>query len=103
MLYSGADLIRTSGQQQERQERLKVLPQVKPAAPVKETSTALEENTQGALLRFARFVQNEKGSKQKPKERPKGRKLAGSVNPYNRHIDRQAEPEPRGQTLNIIV
>jgi hypothetical protein len=78
MLYSGADLIRTSGQQLERLEKLEAVAPVRPVSATtasSDQSNTLDENTHSALLRFARFVHDNK--KQAPK--PHSSKKSGSL------------------------
>ncbi|NJL25821.1 MAG: hypothetical protein HC902_12030 [Calothrix sp. SM1_5_4] len=72
MLYSGADLIKTSGTQNDRLERLKVVTDPVAPAPAteKSASSGLDEQTQGALLRFARFVRGKAGEERKAKSQP---------------------------------
>lgn len=96
MLYSGADLIRTGKQHVEKQERLKVVPSVKPAETAKPSSSSLDEETRGALLRLARFMGKEK-KREKSSRKPPQR------HPYRQHIERFENPEPRGQTFDRIA
>ena len=93
MIYTGADLIRTSGQQAERAERLSV---VKTPAPVDPASSNMGEDTQDALKRFARFINDQRPKK--PKTFPKP-----LANPYNRQKARSAMELDRGQMLDLYV
>jgi hypothetical protein len=92
MIYSGADLIRTSDLQSQRAERLALVktPAVEPA------SSNLDENTQDALKRFARFITEQKPKKPKPYTKP-------SSHPYNRQKARAAMELDRGQMLDIYA
>jgi hypothetical protein len=92
MIYSGADLIRTSDLQSQRAERLEL---VKTPA-VERTSSNLDENTQDALKRFARFIGEQKPKKPRPYTKP-------SSHPYNRFKARAAMELDRGQMLDIYV
>ncbi len=101
MLYSGADLIRTSGQQQDRFERLQVAKEVKPTEKAPETKSSLDEETQGALLRFARFI-NKDGKGKKPKSQPKI--FTGShSHPYAKSMATLRQAQDTGLTLDIYV
>ena len=97
MIYSGADLIRTSGQQAERMERLQV---VAPAAAV--SPTVPPENADSGLLRFARFLQKER-QKQKGKASPSASQSQTSSNPYVLAAQHQEEIFRRGHLLNIFA
>lgn len=99
MIYSGADLIRTSGQQQERLERLQVAKEVKPTEQTPETKSSLDEETQGALLRFARFINKESKGK-KPKPQPAPRKQA---HPYTKAMEPLQKALDTGLTIDIYV
>jgi len=92
MIYTGADLIRTSGLQSERAEKLELVrtPAVDPA------SSNLNENTQDALKRFARFMNEQKPKKPRPNTKP-------SSHPYSRTKARAAIELDRGQMLDIYV
>lgn len=98
MLYSGAHLIRTSDHLRTRLDRL----QVKTVDPVQndpqKTSNTLDEETHGALLRFARFINKEK--KQPRKKTPSQTKTA---HPYIAVQDRLASQGDIGRTLDIYV
>jgi len=68
MIYSGADLIRTSGQQAERVERLtKHAEPIAAVQPPQKNESGLNDG----LLRFARFIHKEK-QKKPGKTPPKG-------------------------------
>lgn len=101
MIYSGADLIRTSGLQAERMDRLAAKADgpdaVKaPSAPENPTSN-LDEQTQGALLRFARFINKEK--------RPPKKRVfrSGTANPYAAAEALQEKLFSRGRSLDVYV
>lgn len=71
MLYSGAHLIKTGGQQLELFNKLKLGPQpIQPVNHASPSGSSLDEETQGALLRFARFINQENEKKQKETNRP---------------------------------
>lgn len=91
MIYTGADLIRTSGLQAERAEKLELVrtPEVQPA------SQNLDDSTQDALKRFARFINERKPKKPKPQIPP-------SKHPYQRQTKAAIELD-RGQLLDILA
>lgn len=99
MIYSGADLIRTASQQQERMERLQVAHEVKPLEKPAEPKSSLDEETKGALLRFARFF-SEKKEKRKGSPRPPSK---SSMNPYIEAEARRERLFDSGQQLDIYV
>jgi hypothetical protein len=103
MLYSGADLIRNSGQQLERLERLNTGDEVVAAQPAKRSEDPPEGETQGALLRFARFVHKE-GERKKPPQPPK-LQAAASIggNPYREAEVHQQNLFERGQQLDVYI
>jgi hypothetical protein len=92
MIYSGADLIRTSDLQSQRAERLEL---VKTRA-VEPASSNLDESTQDALKRFARFMGKQMPKKPRPYTKP-------SSHPYNRLKARTAMELDRGQMLDIYA
>lgn len=95
MIYSGADLIRTSGQQQDKVTRLKVVPDVKPAEQPAKAKSSLDGETQSALERFARFLNKKKPSQNKTSA-PKSHPYASTLKALELHYD-------RGQRLDIYV
>ncbi len=97
MIFSGADLIRNSGRQAERAERLKEASPVQ--APTKKEAT--DQDTNGALLRFARFIHGEKEKKkrQAPKPAPKRH----GTHPYLALQAREEAEAAKGNTLDIAV
>lgn len=100
MIYSGVDLIRSSGQAAARAERLvESTPQEVQATQPKQ---ALDEQTGNALLRFARFVR-EKNGKEKQKEKQKDRLKKDSQNPYLKHQLNAEARENLGKILNISI
>src|SRR3954470_8591354 len=105
MLYSGADLIRASGQQNERLQRLNTADEgaVPPVAAAQPASGALDGETQGALLRFARFI-NKEGEKKKPRPAP-GTAAAGAAkrDPYREAEENHKRLFDRGQQLDIYI
>ncbi len=103
MLYSGADLIRTSGQQLERGEKLKVVPkEVEPAASPQQPQLTLDEETQNALLRFARFIHKESKEKEQ-KNRPRVSKFQPITHPYLRAQENLKRLDDSGQVLDIYA
>ena len=102
MLYSGADLIRTSGLQHERLDRLdKEDGAVKPVSPPENPTSQLDDQTQGALLRFARFIHKEKDKKPRKASRPET--LNSATNPYIKAEEREAQLFGRGHSLDVYV
>lgn len=97
MIYSGADLIRTSGQQQERVVKLNV-PAVSEVKPTGESKSRLDEETQGALLRFARFIHKD-GQKNSSQKKTKGSKN----HPYIKAQQADDRWFEVGQNLDIYV
>lgn len=69
MLYSGASLIRASGEQQEKINKLKLMP-VSPVQAANPSGSGLDEDTQSALMRFARFIKKEREGKASPTSPP---------------------------------
>ncbi len=107
MIYSGADLIRTSGQQQERLDRLKVVPneqEVKPPEKSAQTKSSLDEETQGALLRFARFINKENKENGPKKDPPKKLAPKGPADhPYKKSMSVLNRAMDSGLTIDIYV
>lgn len=97
MIYSGADLIRTANQQQERIERLHVASEVAPLEKPAKTGSSLDEETRGALLRFARFIN--KDGKKPPQKKAQPR----STNPYVAAEARRERFHDCGQQLDIYI
>lgn len=102
MIYSGADLIRTSGQQQDRSDRLQIVKEVKPAEKPSAPKSSLDDETQSALLRFARFI-NKENEQKKHSPKKSQTKTGSEKHPYqqsmavlNRHMD-------SGLTIDIYV
>ncbi len=100
MLLTGADLIRTSGERQERLERLQVAKEVKPTEKAPETKSSLDEETHGALLRFARFI-NKEGQPKKPKSQSKTG--TGKEHPYAKTMATLNRALDTGLTIDIYV
>jgi len=97
MIYSGADLIRTGSQHAERVTKLNV-PAVSEVKPPGESKSTLDEETQGALLRFARFIH--KDGQKKPSH---NKTKSTSKHPYikaQEPMDRWFEV---GQNLDIYI
>jgi hypothetical protein len=106
MLATGADLIRTSTQIQERGERLKLAEAVAPVAAPAQSHTQLDQDTQSALLRFAHFVRDEEKKKSRPAATVKLKASASQAadrNPYRDQMERERHHDELGQMLNIYV
>ena len=95
MIISGADLIRNSGRQQVRAERIAERPTSAVQAP--DAKSKLDDDTGGALLRFARFIHDEKEKKKKPV--PK----RNTATAYQSAFKALSEAESKGHTLDISV
>jgi hypothetical protein len=103
MLFSGADLIRTSGHNADRAQRLKAVPDpaVKAVESPGESQSSLDEQTQNALLRFARFVNKEGQKKPTPKS---NKKPTGSIpKAYISQAQNLNQDERSGGMLNIYI
>lgn len=90
---SGADLIKTSTHIHDRVERLRLAEPVAAVESPGQSGSALDDDTQNALMRFARFIKNE-GQAQQPKPKKKGLSAA-----YTRHL----EQDEKGAILNVYV
>lgn len=99
MIYSGTDLLKTSGAQQTKLERLRVAAAVAPVTPAGNPDSNPEQDSHGALLRFARFIHKE-GERSKLK-RPRPAALAGQ--PYLLSEERRQALFDRGRVLDIII
>ncbi|MGE3760573.1 MAG: hypothetical protein AB7H97_22605 [Pseudobdellovibrionaceae bacterium] len=103
MIYSGADLLRTAAQQQEKLTRLEMGPQaVKAVESAGQPKSSLDEDTRGALLRFARFV-NDKDKKSRPKKRSKGVSKSHKLGPYLNPLPTLQRHLETGLTLDIYI
>lgn len=102
MLYSGASLIRANGQQQERFDNLRVTEPVRPveAAKQKEES-GLNEDTRGALLRLARFLNKEK--QETPKKAVPPKPASNPVQKYEQAWAVLDKFETNGQILDVYA
>lgn len=96
MIFSGADLIRNAGQLAERMER------TAPAGAVRAVgegpSNQLDDETQNALMRFARFLNKDKAPPKK-KASPQNK----TANPYLVAEERENRRESLGNTLDLYV
>lgn len=104
MIYSGADLIRTSGQQQDRLERLRLVDSsgVEPVGTPENPASGLDDNTQSALMRFARFIHKDK--KEHPQRSQQPRKPASSMaHPYLKQAERWERLQDEGRLLNLYI
>lgn len=99
MIFSGADLIRNSGRQAERAEKLKDTSKTQVQAP--EKKSPIDEETGGALLRFARFIHGEKDKKKKSAKKSASKRHA--KNPYLELEERMAAEAAKGQSLDIAA
>lgn len=81
-------------------ERLQVAHEVKPLEKPGEPKSSLDEDTKGALLRFARFFNGQKEGRKAPKNLPK--KTAES-NPYIEAEARRGRLHDSGQQLDIYI
>lgn len=95
-------MIRTSGEQSERVERLKVAEPVPAAPPSPAGNTALDQGTQNALLRFARFVRDDQKRRRKTKATPRAEKAA-LPETYLFQIDLHGREHDLGSSLDIYV
>jgi len=101
MIYSGAELIRTSGQQAERMERLKVVDPIPPVAAPTPSGTSLDDETHSALMRFARFI---KEDREPPPKRPKKSALAKVLpDAYQAQIEIEERRQDLGSSLDIYI
>ena len=89
MIYSGVDLIRKSDTTQALGQKF-----AGPRSVTETQATNKDPDQQGALLRFARFVNKERKKKPAPKS---------SKHPYATSFQRLRQVEDTGQLLNIYV
>jgi hypothetical protein len=94
-MLSGADLIRTSGQNLERAQRLQAVDSVNPVETPGKPNSSLDEDTQSALLRFARFVNKEK---KKPKP---SRPAVGLLKPYLDQVQKLNQEQSSGSMIDV--
>lgn len=105
MLMTGADLIKSAGQLQERAAKLEIAAsqEVKPANQA--GKSALDEETQGALLRFARFIHKD-GKQKQPSQKKTSARPGMDGNQKHPYIKAQ-QTEDRwfevGQNIDIYV
>ena len=100
---TGADLIRTTVQNAERAQRLNAAsePGVKPVESPEENPSSLDDETQGALLRFARFI-NKEGQK-KPSAKSNKKAPSGLPPSYVTQVQNLNQDERSGAMINIYV
>lgn len=98
MIYSGADLIRNAGQLAERLERSAPADSVR-AASDSAPHHHLDDETQNALVRFARFLNKDKA----PPKKKAAVSQTKSANPYAQAEERENTRESLGHTLDIYV
>ena len=96
MIYSGADLIRNSSQLAERFERSATVESVRPIGD--SPAGLLDEDTQDALARFARFLNQDKAPPRK-----KASSRSKTINPYALAEERENEREGLGHTVDIYA
>lgn len=115
MIYSGVDLIRTSGQQAERLHRLSVVP---PIGEPRESAAPGEDGGGGgrdghpqeamdALRRFAKFM-NEERDKKRPSEPLAKRQLRRSLlqkvsDAYTLQARVLLDESPRGSIIDVYI
>lgn len=102
MLYSGAELTRTSGRLTERVSRLRTVETVVPVTGPGEGQSTLDGDTQSALQRFARFVHKEKEKSAPPQKRIK-RSATSLPQSYTLQIQVTSEVQGRGALLDIFI
>jgi len=106
MIYSGADLIRTSTRQAAAVRSFSGEPLTAQAVKAVESAPAVNHNPKedngSALLRFARFVRDEKDQRRPPNQSGTGA-IRRSANPYIRLQQRAREDSERGQVLDIYI
>lgn len=103
MLATGAELIKTSGQLQDRVDRLKVVDkEVKPVENPGQAKSSLDQETQGALLRFARFVNKEQEGKKNPPKK-QAQPKAPDQHPYKKSMAVLNRAMDSGLTIDIYV
>jgi hypothetical protein len=101
MFYSGADLIRTSGLQNERAVKLNIAAAKEVKPPAQPGQSNLDEGTKGALLRFARFVN--KDGKRPPPPSQKKASGQGKRHPYIEVREAASQLLVLGQNLDIYA
>lgn len=99
MIYSGADLIRTSGQQADRLQKLRVADDVQPVAGPAPSQAPQKEDMQDALMRFARFVKGEARHKKGPPKKASPKIPVG----YMSQIHLFDETPKNGESLDIYI
>lgn len=102
MLYSGAELTRTSSRLNERVSRLKNVETVVPVTGPSEGQSTLNQDTQSALQRFARFVHREKEKSVSP-SKPVKRSQGGLPQSYTVQIEVTSQVQGRGALLDIFI
>ena len=100
MLTSGASLSRTSGQQAERADRLKVVDPVQPVASPAANHSPLDGSTHDALARFARFIHKEKEKGEKP---PRKHVPKGIPDAYRSQIEIHNRRQDYGSMLDVYI
>jgi hypothetical protein len=99
-MLSGVDLIRTASHQQERLDRIKPMGGVAAVDSSNASGSSLDGDTQGALLRLARFISIEQ-NKEKPKpKRPLSvskRKIAA----YHTVMNLEENQSANGQLMDL--
>jgi hypothetical protein len=99
---TGADLLGTTVQNAERAQRLNARePGVKPVESLGDKQSSLDEDTQGALLRFARFINKEGQKKHSPK--PPKVVPTGLPQAYITQVQNLNQDERSGAMINIYV
>ena len=95
-MLSGTDLIRTTVQNAERAQRLHAVDAVEPTGEAPKPT--LDEETQNALVRFARFVNKERKPPGKQKPRQKGIPAA-----YQAQVEAFDQTGRAGSMIDVYV
>ena len=101
MVQTGADLIRTSGHNVDRAHRMKLVDApVMPVDSPNQNQSSLDDQTHGALLRFAHFINKEGQEKKRPKPKPASPRLPDS---YQTQVANLNQEERSGAMINIYA
>lgn len=104
-MYSGADLVRRSGQHAEQVGRFKILEPVAAVTPPDAGESTLDGDTRNALLRFAKFVRQKAQNEPNPDEghRKKKPESLGLHPAYVVQIEALDPNPPSGNLLDIYI
>jgi hypothetical protein len=107
MLMSGADILRTTVQNAERAQRLNATAESgvkRVESPADQPQGSLDEDTKGALLRFARFIHHKDGQPKSRKNPPSQKKNAsGLPKAYITQVENADANERSGGMINIYI